>query len=233
MTPLALDEVHVWWTPLPAPAEVPPELHGLLSLDERNRAARFVFDRHRNDFVTARGRLRMLLADYLGAAPADVQFAYGAHGKPTLLDPSPLRFNVSHTDGMAIFAFSLDREVGVDVERIRPDLDIFGVARTVFPAEHIDVLRQLPPAERAKHFYRLWASLEAAVKTTGAGLSSDTRQLDLSSDFARALVPGFATFPSVTCSLRPIDVGPAYAAALAVAAAADDWQLCVRRVPPR
>jgi 4'-phosphopantetheinyl transferase len=226
---LAPDEVHVWWTPLPAPAELLPALRGLLSPDERDRAARFVFDRHRDDYVSARGRLRMLLAEYVGASPAEIRFAYGAHGKPGLQDASRLRFNVSHTDGIAIFAFSLERDLGVDVEGIRSDVDILAVARTVFPSEHVEVLRHVPRAARAQHFFRLWTSLEAAVKATGAGLSSDTRQLDLSFDLARARVPAFATFRSAGCSLRPIDVGPAHVATLAVATD-DEWRLRVRRV---
>lgn len=81
---LAAEEVHVWLSVLPAAEESVSQLARLLSPDEQARAARFHFPKDRAAFVTARGRLRMLLGRYLRTAPEKIQFILNAHGKPEL-----------------------------------------------------------------------------------------------------------------------------------------------------
>jgi 4'-phosphopantetheinyl transferase len=220
VTDLAAHDVHVWWSPLPASANELPTLQATLSADEQERAARFVFDRHRAEYVTARGLLRRLLGEYLGVPPHEVRFVYGSHGKPGLASPfhaTDLRFNVSHTQGLAVMALARGRDLGVDVERERADIDLLGVAHQVFPESHVAALRRLPLEQRQPLFFTLWTLLEASVKATGAGLASDTRAITLADDLALASVPSFAALPAATCALERLDIAPSYAAALAVA----------------
>src|SRR4051812_37838112 len=80
-----------------------------LSPAEHGRADRFRFARERRRFVVARARLRELLAARLGTAPESIEFTYGKKGKPALagrFGRSGWRFNVSHCEELALYAFS-------------------------------------------------------------------------------------------------------------------------------
>ena len=111
----------------------------VLSESERQRALRFKVDRDRRRFIVARARLRQLLAAKLGVDPREIELSNGANGKPHLAGrfaASTLRFNVSHSDDIAVFAFCDGAEVGVDIEAVRPMNDVDEIAARVFsPAE--------------------------------------------------------------------------------------------------
>src|SRR4051794_10491020 len=131
------DEVHVWRIRLDRPAAEVARLHETLADEELARAARFHFAEHRRRFTVARGRLRSVLAAYLGCRPAEVGFRYGPHGKPALDgDAGDLRFNLAHSDEGALLGVTRGRDVGVDLERVRPMKDLEQLARRYFaPAE--------------------------------------------------------------------------------------------------
>src|SRR5689334_22501426 len=116
---LSIDEVHVWRIPLEQPPDAQENFLRTLDEDERARAARFHFDKHRRHFVVGRGFLRTLLGRYLDTTPEEVRFSYNPYGKP-LLDgehrASVLRFNASHSGEWAVYGFVQAREIGVDVE---------------------------------------------------------------------------------------------------------------------
>lgn len=153
-----MSEVLCWYVPL----DVSPErYYATLADDERRRAARFRFERDRERFVVAHGVLRELLAEQLDSDPCDIRFVRNAFGKPAL---SPefggrLRFSLSHSADLALIAHTMDREIGVDVEHIRPEFDYADIARCFFPAEQLD----LPG------FFTCWARREAYVKARGVG----------------------------------------------------------------
>jgi 4'-phosphopantetheinyl transferase len=133
--PLWPDEIHVWQSHLDVDASSQSLLHSHLSEDENKRAARFRFDRDRDRFITARGTLRTLLAQYLRKQPKDLQFLLGREGKPALVPDSAggtLSFNPSHSQDVTVFAFGWNRNIGVDVERVRPDVEIRGHRAPLF-----------------------------------------------------------------------------------------------------
>jgi 4'-phosphopantetheinyl transferase len=164
---LSADEVHVFVADLDGPPPV-----DCLSPDERARAARFHFARDQRRFVAARALLRGLLGRYLGLDPAEVVFGYGPRGKPFLAaPPRSLRFNVSHSDGLALLAFAEGRELGIDLERERPLSDAEGIAGRFFSAGEGKALFGLPEGERGRAFFRCWTRKEAFIKATGDGLS--------------------------------------------------------------
>jgi 4'-phosphopantetheinyl transferase len=221
--------VHVWRVSLEAWAPHVETLRSCLSADETARAARFRFARDYTHFVVARGLLRAMLGAYLGLRPGEVHFRYGPHGKPSLADglrPARLRFNVTHSGGLALVAVALDREVGVDLEQIRPLPDMEEVARRFFSPVEWDTLRGLPAAEQPGAFFACWTRKEAYIKARGEGLS---RRLD---SFDVSLAPGVpAQLLAVRgdaeeeqrWSLRDLDAGPGFAAALA--AEGQGWHL--------
>jgi 4'-phosphopantetheinyl transferase len=167
-------EVHVWRAELNPDAPALRELWGTLSADERARAGRFHFQRDRDHFVAARGRLRDILSRYLGTPPDGLRFSYDGYGKPSLVGAvggGPLRFNVSHSQGVALYAVTKGREVGVDVEFVREDFAGLEIAEHFFSRREVEALRAVAPGERASAFFDCWTRKEAYIKARGEGLS--------------------------------------------------------------
>uniref|UniRef100_A0A7C2NZD0 4'-phosphopantetheinyl transferase superfamily protein n=1 Tax=Schlesneria paludicola TaxID=360056 RepID=A0A7C2NZD0_9PLAN len=154
-----------------------PRYHALLALlspDEKARAERFLIDIVRQRFVVCRATLRLLLAGLCDCAPTDIAFDYGPHGKPLLSSlptlHSPLSFNVSHADDVALFAIGWSCELGVDVERSR-DHDWRNMARRFFATAEWEQLQRLPTELQHAAFCRVWTCKEAYMKATGQGMS--------------------------------------------------------------
>lgn len=146
------------------------ELAELLDDGERTRAARFSFDEPRRRFIVSRGRLRRTLQSLGAGDAAALRFVTGAHGKPTLVDGA-LRFNVSHSDDLWVCAVSRDREIGIDVERRRPDRPFDRLAARFFSPPEAEQVLALEGEERMAAFYRCWTRKEAWLKARGFGIS--------------------------------------------------------------
>jgi medium-chain acyl-[acyl-carrier-protein] hydrolase len=178
---LGANDVHVWRAPLEQP---PPSLEALeqtLSPDERQRAERFHFPRDRRHFIAGRGILRTLLSRYLGQRPDEIQFCYNPHGKPRLCpETTGLHFNLAHSHGLALYAVSRGRELGVDLERVRADFDGEQLAQRFFSPREAAGLRSLPAAQRREAFFSCWTRKEAYLKATGMGLSLALDRFDVS-----------------------------------------------------
>jgi 4'-phosphopantetheinyl transferase len=143
-----------------------------LDAGEKERAGRFHFDEHRQAFILGRGVLRALLGRFLEAPAAEIQFVYGPKGKPALANSSsPLRFNVSNTGRLAVYAFTEDCELGIDVERIHPIPQMEDIAARFFSAAEAAELSELPESDRPQAFFNCWTRKEAYIKAVGDGLS--------------------------------------------------------------
>jgi len=155
----------------------------VLSESERQRALRFKVDRDRRRFIVARARLRQLLAAKLGVDPREIELSNGANGKPHLAGrfaASTLRFNVSHSDDIAVFAFCDGAEVGVDIEAVRPMNDVDEIAARVFSPAETEALRALDGDTRVRGFFECWTRKEAFIKALGDGFSHDFNSVDAS-----------------------------------------------------
>jgi 4'-phosphopantetheinyl transferase len=154
----------------------------VLSDAERHRACRFALDRDRNRFVLARARLRRLLAARLGVRAQDVEFDYGAYGKPVLARQfagGNLNFNVSHCGDVAAFAFTLGQAIGIDVEAVRATSDADAIAARYFSRREIAMYQALEPRQRPLGFFNCWTRKEAFVKAFGEGLSLPLDRFDV------------------------------------------------------
>jgi medium-chain acyl-[acyl-carrier-protein] hydrolase len=179
--PLADDEVHVWRVQLDQPDERLEALRRVLAPDEVQRGERFHFEKDRRHYVAGRGILRTLLGRYLGRNPADLQFGYNPQGKPQLAGESAgLRFNLAHSHGLALVALCRGREIGVDLERIRPEFAGDPVARRFFSPREVATLRALPAERRHEAFFVCWTRKEAYLKATGKGLTLPLDCFDVS-----------------------------------------------------
>lgn len=172
---LAPGEVHVWRLDLNVPAGEVSQLNQTLDDGELARAARLLFDADRRRFISAHGFARRLLGSYLGLTPEAIRYEHAPHGKPHLqttlrATEPPLRFNLSSSDDTALLAVAWDREIGVDVEKIRAERDCMGIAERFFSPWEVAALRRLPDRRRVPAFYRCWTRKEAYVKATGDGM---------------------------------------------------------------
>jgi 4'-phosphopantetheinyl transferase len=167
-------EVHVWRIGLIQPEAVLQSHRECLEQNEIERADRFYFAKDRNRFTVARGVLRRLLGAYLALDPREVRFVYGPQGKPDLVPPqncSGLRFNLSHSGEIALFAIARNKELGVDVEQIRADFASRDIAARFFAPEECVKLEALADSESVGAFFNCWTRKEAYIKARGGGLS--------------------------------------------------------------
>ena len=223
-------EVHVWRASLDATgtggAEGFAQLLDCLSREERERGSRYLSAAHGRDFLAARGLLRQLLSRYLRSEPAALQFTYGPHGKPALANAGAdwLRFNVSHSGRVVVYVVARDREVGVDVEQLRPELATWQLASAFFAEAEVRALRQFGDKLRPDAFFACWTRKEAYVKATGEGLfvGLDSFEVPVAADPTPDLQTPLSSNGSVWC-VRSLDAGNTYAAACA--AQGMDWQL--------
>jgi 4'-phosphopantetheinyl transferase len=181
---LANDEVHIWLAALDQLRARAPSFLEILAPDERDRAGRFHFEKDRVRFILTRGILRTILARYLQSDAAHLSFDYNAYGKPSLAGSgevsSSLRFNLSHSHELALYAFTLQREVGLDVEFMREDFACEEIAERFFSEREVATLLALPASQRTEGFFNCWTRKEAYVKARGQGLSLPLDSFDVS-----------------------------------------------------
>jgi 4'-phosphopantetheinyl transferase len=173
---------------------------------ERARYESFSIPQLQRRWGAARGTLREVLGQAVGAAPADVDIRYGGHGKPYV---EGLRFNLSHSGAKALIALA-NCEVGADIELPKPGRRTVDIARRFFaPGENA----RLPGGD----FYRLWTCKEAFLKVTGEGLSRSTRSYEielLEDGGARLLWATGIPDAASRYSIYPLDPGDGYRAAV-------------------
>jgi 4'-phosphopantetheinyl transferase len=224
---LGHDEVHLWQARLDD--QLAGNLIPLLSEDETARANRFHFTKDRNHFIVARGLLRRLLAAYLGfPSSAELNFSYGEKGKPFLADSrqGSINFNLAHSHGMAIYAFSRDRELGVDLEFVKDELADEKIADRFFSTTENEELHRVPAEVRKQAFFNCWTRKEAYIKARGEGLSMPLNEFDVSlaPGEPAALLRNHKDATEVArWSMKSIPVEPGYVAALVVEG--QDWEL--------
>ena len=194
---LGPEEVHVWRAAMDVPGEALEGLRATLAEDEQARAARFRFDEDRNRYVVAHGILRALLGRILDMTPCAIRFRYNAHGKPELAGPEgpdALRFNLSHSQGLAMFAFTRGRRIGVDVqahrkgtarpssgERPSPNgVACSEIAERFFSPREAAAIQALPGALQERAFYDCWTRKEAFMKARGDGLTLGLDRFEVS-----------------------------------------------------
>jgi 4'-phosphopantetheinyl transferase len=169
---LAGNEVHVWHTDLTVLVADLDRLFPLLDHHEQSRAARFIVPEPRVQYILSRAFLRITLGQYLNIEPGKVHFHVAERGKPELAEEHGLYFNLSHTEGTTVIAVTQAGRVGVDVERIRENLDPLQLGARFFSAKESEWLRAQPHDQRFAAFFACWTAKEAYVKAGGAGLAA-------------------------------------------------------------
>ncbi len=174
-------EVHVWPFGLHADESAFRMCQGLLNEQERARAGTFAFEKDRHHHVVAHGVLRHLLSLYSGVAAGAIDFEHSASGKPKMgpagkvdavrtPDGSELSFNLSHSHGRALIGVCRGRNIGIDLEMVRQELDVLSLAESCFFGEELARIRSAPEEQRTELFFRYWVAKEAVLKGEGIGL---------------------------------------------------------------
>lgn len=229
--------VQVWAIFLPDVRSDLESLRGILSPEERERAARFVFERDQQRFILGRGTLRVLLSRYLSRDPSRIEFQYGPRGKPALAtekqSPPALRFNLSHSGDYCLCAIALRREVGIDIETVRPDVECLQLAERFFTRREYEDLRQMPEESRQARFFRYWTCKEACLKARGKGILSGLARFEVvfNADGLDGSCKATAgvTVPEQGLTVRVVPIAEHVAAA--VAAEGDTWEVVVCHYP--
>ena len=172
---LTSDKVHIWYANLDLSVQETEELNRILSPDEKEKANRFRFEEHRRRFIVARGSLRQLLANYLDISPENIQFEYSDRGKPILsnsYNQNTIQFNVSHSHNLALYAFTHQNRIGIDLEYLlRRSNDTVQIARRFFAPPEYEFISSLEENRQQELFLHIWTIKEAYLKATGEGLS--------------------------------------------------------------
>jgi 4'-phosphopantetheinyl transferase len=194
-------------------------LWNFLAGDERQKADDFLFEEDRERFVVSRGVLRVLLGCYLRRHPGSLGFDYSPYGKPLLAGDFEIFFSTSHSHGLVLLAFTRGRDVGVDIERVRADLGLEGIAARCFSPREIATLHSLRNDLREEAFFACWTRKEALAKAEGNGLALPLCRFEVT------LIPGEPAMLLDTkgdpleptkWTLRELIPDPGYVAALAI-----------------
>jgi len=165
---LGLDEVAIWKVITKDPMLI-EECRSVLSKDELKRADVFKFEKTRIQYIASQGVLRFLLSYYLGIPPERVSIGRHPKGKPFSLDDESLFFNASNTDGLCVYAFSRESEVGIDIEKKRKLTGLQDLINKNFTTSEIRFIKQ-NPEEELERFFRYWTIKEAYLKAIGEGM---------------------------------------------------------------
>jgi len=215
-------EVHVWRADLNINQQVLKKLQENLGKDERERADRFHFVEDKNHFIAARGLLRLIVGIYLETDPRWLVFHYNKHGKPRIAADSSsesMNFNLSHSHGFALYAFTKKHDIGIDIEQIRSNIEFEKIAKRFFSKNEFETLISLPLEIRIKGFFNCWTRKEAYIKAIGEGLSIPLNQFDvtlLPGETAKILQIWGNPDEAAHWSLYEISPTPGYVGALAV-----------------
>ena len=224
--------VQVWSFSLEGSTAVIQHCRDSLSPAERHRADRFVFPRDRVRHTIAHGALRHLLGRYLAVAPASLGFSANAAGKPVLLQPAGtgLHFNLSHSDERALLGVSAEHELGIDLEKVRANIEALAISRHYFFGSEREAIEQAPPDVRDDVFFRYWVAKEAVLKAQGVGLGFplDRFRVDFLQGGDRARIETLDPDRlEGAWTVRMLPNEPGWPAA--VAARGEDWDIAIER----
>jgi len=175
MLKLGKKEIHLWLTDDRAikDADLLASYRQLLDAEETARHKRFIFDRHRHQFLVTRALVRSVLAQYEGADSAALQFGRNGYGKPHLCKGSRagLQFNVSHCEGLIALAVVEGHDIGVDAENLQRKTDTDRLAERYFSPQEYRDFEELEGQKRHERFFDLWTLKESYIKACGMGLA--------------------------------------------------------------
>jgi 4'-phosphopantetheinyl transferase len=212
-------QVHVWQLHLGQGNWSHEALAAVLSEDELTRSSCFRWREDSQRYITWHGLLRQLLSRYVDCDPRVLQFERGPYGKPelTVSDAAalPLRFNISHSEELCLFAICLQSDVGIDIECLIAPQDIEALSSLIMSSAESAWIKSVQPSRRRRAFLELWTCKEACLKAGGWGVSVPPTRVNISLAPPSPVVRGVVGRSQ--WSIHFLDVAESYIAAVAVA----------------
>jgi len=180
---LSRDDVHIWRLELEQLNPCARKLVSVLSMKEREKAASFCFENHRKNYILGHGGLRIILGSYLNTEPGQLEFRYGSYGKPYVAQrclQDRVEFNLTHSDGLALCAFTRGRRVGIDLEHIQITPEVVREAENSISTRRKWICHLMPPYWKGRAFFKSWTRREAYLKALGTGLNYSFAELQAS-----------------------------------------------------
>jgi 4'-phosphopantetheinyl transferase len=212
------DEIHIWQVSLDLPFSHHEAAYQLLNIEEKNRACRYKFQSDKRHFVAARAILKCILGGYTGMTAKNLIFERNMYGKPRLIQPGRERqlfFNLSHSREMALVACAINREVGIDIERIDLSINFQEILDRYFTASERLTFVSLERCQRREKFFEYWTCKEAYLKAIGLGLSKRLNSFRLVIDGTINIVEEKEGLQNKTWSIQLLPVRRPWVAALA------------------
>ena len=227
------NNIDIVYFPLDLDDKKRQSLYELLSDDEKQRVARYRFDKHRHRFICGRGSIREILADRAKCQPQSIRFEVNEFGKPSIHEPgfsSHIQFNASSSEMLGAIAISTSHSLGFDIEQIKPDKgqEFELIVKNEFTSDEYKWYEKQTFAKRDKAFYTLWTCKEAYLKALGIGLNGGLNSFSIDLHANRAVVKYTNLESSHVSSLflYPVDTDEEVAACLAVATKNCQIQAC-------
>jgi len=178
------DEIHLWLCEINGLKDCSNTFEKSLSIDELEKANKFVFGKDKLSYIISRGTLRKILSKYLNVSPKLIQFGYNQYGKPFIHFPEKgrLKFNLSHSNEYCLIAINKEMETGVDIEWINKDLEPNDIAHNYFSAQELSNFKSIDKGNQLEAFYKIWTRKEAFIKAIGKGLSIPLDSFDVTID---------------------------------------------------
>ena len=182
---LNTSDIHLWKQNLKVSELEINRCFDILNQEEKIKAKKFYSEEHKRRFIVARGTLKKILGRYLNIPASTIEFTYSSRGKPQLtnkLGGEQLQFNLSHSYELAIYGITYNSVIGVDLEYIRPILEVKKLAKRFFCSREYNHISLLTSPELEKTFFKFWTAKEAYLKATGEGISRGLDQVEVSLD---------------------------------------------------
>lgn len=212
------NQIHVWKLDLKNDEVNLNHLYeNVLSPDEKKRVDKLRSKDDKKRYIYSRGLLRKKLGAYLDVDPANIRFSYNKYGKPSLnaeVHTEDLKFNVSHSKDIVIYAITRNREIGIDVEYLKDINRAEKIIEKFFSMEEKNFYNSQPEHKRKWAFFALWTRKEAYSKAMGRGIGLPSK------DFELNLIPyneqsSSDSFKKSKWMLYDVEIESEYLAALA------------------
>ena len=191
MDNLILDsEIHVWI--IGNDISIPyNDMIDILCAEEKIKAGSFVFEKDKVNFVKTRFCIRLALSYYLNLELKEINFVYNEYDKPRInptISNIPINFSISHSNGLIVFAFQQNQEIGVDIEYVdNKKIDELLYDESILSVEEIELMKSERPDCREKLFYKLWTCKESYLKALGIGLNMPLKQIRIVSNLSSVI----------------------------------------------
>ena len=170
-------DIQIWSVSLDADESLRSACLQALGEKSRERISFFKFKQVQESYIISQGGLRLMLSYYLGIEPDKVEIGRLSKGKPISLDHPNLRFNMSNSGRRVVYAFSLDEEIGIDLERLREMTDLDELIEKNYNRYERNYINKLQE-KRLYRFFKFWTIKESYLKAIGVGMRIPPEDLE-------------------------------------------------------